>query len=40
MEANGKNTQAKVKKVMVVDDDPFCQQIMKMMLESMGQIVD
>ena len=25
---------------MIVDDDPFCQQFVKMMLESIGQQVD
>ena len=25
---------------MIVDDDPFCQQFVKMMLESQGQTVD
>ena len=40
MEAKSKSAQAKVMKVMVVDDDPFCQQIVKMMLESQGQVVD
>ena len=31
---------AKAKKVMVVDDDMFCSQLVKMMLESIGQQVD
>ena len=29
-----------IKKVMVVDDDMFCSQLVKMMLESIGQQVD
>ncbi len=33
-------TSAKLRKIMVVDDDPFCQQFVKMMLESLGQEVD
>jgi CheY-like chemotaxis protein len=34
------NPVKKVKKVMIVDDDPFCTQLVKMMLESLGQQVD
>ena len=30
----------RVKKVMIVDDDPFCTMLVKSMLESLGQIVD
>ncbi|CDW74040.1 chemotaxis protein [Stylonychia lemnae] len=34
------NSAKKAKKIMIVDDDPFCTQLVKMMLESLGQQVD
>lgn len=30
----------KAKKIMIVDDDPFCIMLVKGMLESLGQTVD
>lgn len=38
--ASRKPVQQKVKKIMIVDDDPFCTMLVKTMLESLGQIVD
>lgn len=41
VESNGKRPPApKVKKILLVDDDPFCTMLVKGMLESLGQIVD
>ena len=35
-----KATQPKVKKILVVDDDMFCTNLVKMMLEGLDQEVD